>query len=145
MRTAAQGDTVAIHYIGTLDNGRIFDSTIDRGEALTFTIGAGEVFVALEREIIGMTAGQAKNIVIPAAEAYGPRRQENIIRVERNSFPAGDLAAGRKVRLEFGEGAERVMMITEVTEEAVTLDGNHPLAGLDLTFALKLEQIIEVQ
>ena len=142
MRTATPGDTVAIHYIGTLDNGRIFDSTVDRGEALVFTIGAGEVFAALEREIVGMAAGQAKNIVIPAAEAYGPRLQENIIRVERESFPAGDLAVGRKVRLEFGGGAERVMVVTEVTEAAVMLDGNHPLAGLDLTFALKLDRIM---
>ncbi len=142
MRTAAPGDTVAIHYIGTLDNGRIFDSTVDRGEPLVFTIGAGEVFAALEREVVGMAAGQAKNVVIPAAEAYGPRLQENIIAVGRESFPAGDLAVGRRVRIAFGGGAERVMVITGVTEATVTLDGNHPLAGLDLTFALKLDRIV---
>lgn len=142
MRTAAPGDTVAIHYIGTLDNGRIFDSTVDRGEPLIFTIGAGEVFAALEREVVGMAAGQAKNILIPAAVAYGPRLQENIVRVERKSFPAGDLAVGRKVRIEFDGGTERVMVVTEVTETTVTLDGNHPLAGLDLTFALKLDRIV---
>ncbi|WP_298267242.1 FKBP-type peptidyl-prolyl cis-trans isomerase [Geobacter sp.] len=142
MRTAAPGDTVAIHYIGTLDNGRIFDSTVDRGEPLVFTIGAGEVFAALEREVVGMAAGQAKNIVITAAEAYGPRLQENIITVGRESFPAGDLVVGRRVQIEFGGGAERVMVITEVTEATVTLDGNHPLAGLDLTFALKFDRIV---
>lgn len=141
MRQAAPGDTVAIHYIGTLDDGRIFDSTVDRGEPLLFTIGAGEVFAALEREIVGMTAGAAKNVVIPASQAYGPRREENILRVDRGSFPAGDLMVGRKVRIEFAGGAERVMMVTEVTEATVTLDGNHPLAGLDLTFALKLDGI----
>ncbi|AJE02278.1 FKBP-type peptidyl-prolyl cis-trans isomerase [Geobacter pickeringii] len=139
MRTALPGDTVAIHYIGTLDDGRIFDSTVDRGEPLVFTIGAGQLFAALEREIVGMAVGGAKNVVIPAAQAYGPRRKENVLRVDRGSFPAGDLVVGRKVRIEFAGGVERVMLVTEVTEATVTLDGNHPLAGLDLTFALKLD------
>lgn len=141
MRRARHGDTVSINYIGTLDNGRIFDSTVDRGEPLVFTIGVGEVFEALEREVVGMAAGEAKNIVIPAAEAYGPRLEENILTVERAGFPAGDVAVGRKVRIEFSGGKERLMVVTGVTETTVTLDGNHPLAGLDLTFALKLERI----
>ena len=133
--------TVTISYIGTLDNGRIFHSTEEQGP-LTVTIGAGQLFPALEQAIIGMRAGEVKNIVLSAEEAYGPRRQENIIRVARTMFPADkEIAIGQKLSIEFKGGASRVMLVTSVSEYDVTLDGNHPLAGLELTFALKVEQV----
>jgi peptidylprolyl isomerase len=142
-RAAGQGDRVTVNYIGTLDNGRIFHST-ENGEPLVFTIGANEVFPALEREIIGMTVGEVKNIVIKAADAYGPRLQENILKVERASLPESEaITVGRKLQVSFSGNVQRVMQIIEVTESAVTLDGNHPLAGLDLTFALRLDRIEE--
>jgi peptidylprolyl isomerase len=142
-RAACQGDRVTVSYTGTLDNGRIFHST-EGGEPLVFTIGSDEVFPALEREIIGMVVGQVKNIVIAAADAYGPRQQENIIKLDRAGMPDGEAAAvGRKVQISFSGGVQRVMQIVEVTESTVTLDGNHPLAGLDLTFALRLDHIEE--
>lgn len=141
MRRACPGDTVAIHYIGTLDNGRIFDSTTDEAP-LRFTIGKNEIFPALEREIIGMRPGEARNIPIAAADAYGPRREDNILILGRNSFPADrPIAVGQKLRLEFNGRAERVMLVVEVTDAHVVLDGNHPLAGFDLTFALRLDRI----
>jgi FKBP-type peptidyl-prolyl cis-trans isomerase 2 len=141
MKRAEIGSSVTISYIGTLDNGRIFHSTEADGPQ-TFTIGSGQLFPALEQAIIGMHAGEVKNIVLTAEEAYGPRLQENIINVARETFPAGkDIVAGQKLSIEFKGGASRVMMVTAVNENNVTLDGNHPLAGLELTFALKLEQI----
>lgn len=141
MARAEAGSRVTVQYIGTLDNGRIFDSTTDEAP-LVVTIGAGELFPALEREIIGMRAGETKNIVIPAAEAFGPRLAENILTVGRDLFPAGrEIAVGRKISVEFGAGRERVMTVTAVSADTVTLDGNHPLAGLDLTFALRLDRI----
>lgn len=143
VRAARQGDRVTVNYIGTLDNGRIFHST-ENGEPLVFTIGANEVFPALEREIVGMTAGEVKNIVITATDAYGPRLQQNILKVERASLPEGGaIEVGKKVQISFTGGEQRVMQIIEVTESTVTLDGNHPLAGLDLTFALRLDKIEE--
>lgn len=143
VRAARHGDRVTVNYIGTLDNGRIFHST-ENGEPLVFTIGANEVFPALEREIVGMTAGEVKNIVIRAADAYGPRLQQNILKVERASLPEGEaIEVGRKVQISFTGGEQRVLQIIEVTESTVTLDGNHPLAGLDLTFALRLDTIEE--
>jgi peptidylprolyl isomerase len=139
MQRAEIGSTVTISYIGTLDNGRIFHSTEEQGPQ-TFTIGSGQLFPALEQAIIGMHAGEVKNILLTAEEAYGPRLQENIIRVPREAFPAGkEIVAGQKLSIEFKGGASRVMMVTSVSESEVTLDGNHPLAGLDLTFALKLD------
>jgi FKBP-type peptidyl-prolyl cis-trans isomerase 2 len=141
MKYAEEGNTVTISYIGTLDNGRIFHSTDEQGPQ-TFTIGAGQVFPALEQAITGMRAGEVKNIVLSAAEAYGPRLQENIIRIARQTFPAGkEIVAGQKLSIEFKGGISRVMVVTTVSDQEVTLDGNHPLAGLELTFALKVERI----
>ena len=141
MKRAENGSSVTISYIGTLDNGRIFHSTEEQGPQ-SFTIGGGQLFPALEREVIGMRAGEVKNIVLSAEDAYGPRLKENIINVSRQTFPAGkEIAIGQKLSIEFKGGASRVMVVTEISESEVTLDGNHPLAGLDLTFALKLEKV----
>ena len=143
MKKAAHGDTVTVHYIGTLDSGRIFQRT-DEGEPLVFTIGDGQVFPALEREIVGMGEGETRNIVLAAEDAYGPRRQENILTVARSMFPADrEIPVGAVLRVEFGGDAERVMRVVAVTETEVTLDGNHALAGQDLTFALRLEKVGE--
>ena len=142
MKPAQPGSIVSISYIGTLDNGRIFDSTEDSGP-LTFTIGNDQVFAALEQAIIGMASGETKNILIPAADAYGPRLDENIIKVKREMFPADrELRIGEKLRIEFNGGRERILIVLDQNEQEVTLDGNHPLAGLDLTFALRLDAVL---
>lgn len=143
MTQATAGSIVTISYIGTLDNGRIFHSTETQGP-LTVTIGAGQLFPALEQAIIGMREGEVKNIELSTEEAYGPRRQENIIRVARKTFPAGkEIIVGQKLSIEFKGGTSRIMVVTAVDDAEVTLDGNHPLAGLDLTFALRVESIAD--
>ena len=141
MKKAEMGSTVTVSYIGTLDNGRIFHSTDEQGP-LTFTIGGDQVFAALERALIGMVSGEVKNVVLKAEEAYGARLPENIITVSRAGFPAGkEIKAGQKLSIEFKGGTSRVMVVTDVAETEITLDGNHPLAGLDLTFALRLDRV----
>lgn len=141
MHSVRHGSTVTISYIGTLDNGRIFHSTDELGPQ-TFTIGAAQLFPALERALIGMRAGETKNVVLPAAEAYGPRLKENIISVARQAFPAGkEISVGQKLSIEFSGGVSKVMVVADVNETEVRLDGNHPLAGLDLTFALRLDRV----
>lgn len=141
MQRVSAGSTVTISYIGTLDNGRIFHSTEEHGP-LRFTIGNNEVFPALERAVLGMATGETRNVVIPASEAYGPRLDANIIKVKRDLFPAGrELLVGEKLQLQFKGGVERVMLIMEIGAAEVTLDANHPLAGCDLTFALRLDAI----
>jgi peptidylprolyl isomerase len=141
MKRAEVGSAVSIRYIGTLDNGRIFHSTDEQGPQ-SFTIGDGQVFPALEQAIIGMRAGEVKNILLTAEESYGPRLKENIISVSRQAFPAGkEIVAGQKLSIEFKGGTSRVMVVTAVSNADVTLDGNHPLAGLDLTFALSLDSV----
>jgi len=141
--TAKNGDRVTVSYIGTLDNGRIFDSTEEI--PLTITIGQDEVFPALETGIVGMKVGEVKNIFIQARDAYGPRRPENILKVKRELFPADkELQVGQKLKLEFGVAGEQLMIIVDHNETEVVLDGNHPLAGLDLTFALRLDAVLDV-
>ncbi len=145
MKFAQKDSRVVIHYIGTLDNGRIFD-TRDEDAPLTITLGNNEIFPALEAEIVGMKEGQVKNILIQAKDAYGERLDGNIIEINRNNFPADkELKVGQKLNLEFTDGAARIMMIVKVEDETVTLDGNHSLAGLDLTFALKLAEILPAE
>ncbi len=141
MGRVALGSTVTVSYIGTLDNGRIFHSTDDQGP-LTVTIGACQLFPALEQALLGMSAGEVKNVVLTAAEAYGPRLRENVISVARSAFPAGkELVVGQKLSIQFSGDATRVMVISHVGETEVELDGNHPLAGLDLTFALRVDRV----
>ncbi|PLX79063.1 MAG: peptidylprolyl isomerase [Desulfuromonas sp.] len=140
MQKATNGDRVTVHYIGTLDNGRIFDQR-DADSPLTFTLGADEVFQALEQEIAGMRPGDVKNIHLKAEQAYGPRLQENLLKVSREMFPPErELRIGQKLSISLGETA-RVMRVREVGDQEVLLDGNHDLAGCDLTFALKLVEI----
>jgi FKBP-type peptidyl-prolyl cis-trans isomerase 2 len=135
------GSSVTISYIGTLDNGKIFHSTDDHGP-LTFTVGSDQIFPALEQAIIGMRAAEVKNILLAAAEAYGPRHRENIIQVSRDAFPAGkEISVGQKLSIDFTGGTSRKMLVTVVGDSEVTLDGNHPLAGCDLTFALRVDKV----
>lgn len=140
MQKATIGNRVTVHYIGTLDNGRIFDQR-DTDSPLSFTLGADEVFKALEEEIIGMRPGEVKNIHISAEKAYGPRLEENLLKVSREMFPPErELRIGQKLSISIGESA-RVMRIREIGDQEILLDGNHDLAGCDLTFALKLVEI----
>ena len=140
-KCVTHGCSVTVSYIGTLDNGRIFQSTEQDGP-LTFTVGAGELFPALEQAIIGMADGETRNITLTADEAYGPHRQENIIRVGREQFPSGrEIIPGQKLSIEFNGSVSRVMIVTGLDDQMVTLDGNHPLAGQVLTFSLRVDRV----
>lgn len=138
MHRAKPGDRVTVHYIGTLDNGCIFDQR-DGDEPLSFTLGAGELFAAMEADIIGMKVGEVKNIHLPAEQAYGLRLDANLLKVSRVLFPADRaLRIGQKLSIVLGDQEQRVMRIRSIGEQDVLLDGNHDLAGCDLTFALQL-------
>jgi peptidylprolyl isomerase len=141
MQSARIGDLVTVHYIGTLDNGRIFDQR-DADQPVLLTLGAEDVFPALEQAIIGMAVGEVKNILLSAEQAYGLRLDENLLRVSRELFPAGKkLHIGQKLSVELAGKTQRVMRIRQLDDREVLLDGNHDLAGCDLTFALQLVAI----
>lgn len=142
MQRAQKGDRVTVHYIGTLDNGHIFDQR-DGDEPLSFVIGSGEIFSDMETGIIGMKVGEVKNIHLAAEQAYGLRLDENLLKVSRKLFPADrELRIGRKLNIELAGNEQRMMRIRHVDEQEVLLDGNHDLAGCDLTFALELMEIV---
>jgi peptidylprolyl isomerase len=135
------GSKVTISYIGTLDDGTIFYSTKEH-EPMSVTIGDDQIFPALERAIIGMKEGETRNIVLSAEEGYGPRRKENIIKLARSSFPAEkEVTIGQKLSIGFSGGESRIMRVIAVEETEVTLDGNHALAGFELTFALRVDRV----
>ena len=141
MQRAQKGDRITIHYIGTLDNGRIFDQR-DGDEPLSFVIGAGEIFPDMEAEITGMKVGEVKNIHLAAEQAYGLRLEGNLLKVSREMLPADrELRIGRKLNIELADSEQRMMRIRHVDEQEVLLDGNHDLAGCDLTFAMQLVAI----
>jgi peptidylprolyl isomerase len=141
MSQAKQGDTVRVHYTGTLNDGHEFDSS--RGlEPLTFTIGAGSVIQGFDDAVTGMAVGDEKRVTIPAAEAYGPRRDELTVRIPRGDLPPDlELEEGTQLRMEQDEQSV-VVTVREMDDETVTLDANHPLAGESLTFDLRLVEIV---
>jgi peptidylprolyl isomerase len=137
MPQAKAGDTVRIHYTGTLKDGTVFDSSQGR-EPLEFTLGAGQVIPGFDAAVSGMEVGARRTVTIPADEAYGPRRDDMLLAIPREQVPPHvNPAVGEQ--LQVGQGQEQFLVtVAEVNEREVVLDGNHPLAGEDLTFALEL-------
>ena len=135
------GDTVRVHYTGTLDDGTEFDSSRDR-EPLEFTLGEGMLIPGFEKAVIGLGKGQSVKVTIPAAEAYGEHVEEMIITVPRDQVPPHiEPEVGLMLQL-MTDGGEMEVAVTEVTDEAVTLDANHPLAGETLTFDIELVEVL---
>jgi FKBP-type peptidyl-prolyl cis-trans isomerase 2 len=141
MTQAKAGDTVAIHYTGTLADGSQFDSSEGR-DPLRFTLGSGQIIAGLDAAITGMSQGEKKSVTIAAAEAYGDHRPEAVQAVPRVQIPAEiPLEVGGGLQVQTPDGQTIPVTVTSVTDEEVTLDANHPLAGKDLTFAVELVEI----
>ncbi len=143
MTTAQIGNRVRVHYTGRLDDGEVFDSS-EGGTPLSFTLGSGQVIPGFENGVLGMSAGDTKTVHIPCADAYGERRQDGVMDVPRGEFPPDmALEVGSSVQGQQSSGQVVTFTIMAVSDEAVTLDANHPLAGKDLTFDLTLVSIEE--
>lgn len=141
MTQAMPGTTVSIHYTGTLADGTTFDSSEGR-DPLTFEMGAGQIIPGLEAALDGMAEGESKTVTIPAAEAYGPRREEAMQQVPRDAVPDNiPLDLGTQLQVQTPDGQAMPVTVAEVTDEVVTLDANHPLAGQDLTFAVEMIKV----
>ena len=142
MAQAKTGDVVKVHYTGKLDDGTVFDSS-DGREPLQFTIGEGQLIADFEQAVVGMNPGDSKTVQIATDNAYGPRHEEMVIEIDRKDLPENlDPKVDQKLQVRQNEGQEFVVTVTAVTETSVTLDGNHPLAGKDLTFDIQLSEII---
>jgi peptidylprolyl isomerase len=138
MSGAQQGDTVRVHYTGKLEDGSVFDSSVQR-DPLEFTIGEGQIIPGFEKAVVGMEAGQNKTIQVESGDGYGPRHEEMVQVVERSQIPDNiTLEVGAQLQANHPEGGPIILTVTELTEIEVTLDANHPLAGKDLTFEIEL-------
>jgi peptidylprolyl isomerase len=138
---AKSGDTVKIHYSGTLNDGTQFDSSRGR-EPLEFGIGSGQVIPGFEKAVEGMNVGDSKTFSIPPEEAYGQHRAELVQDVPKTALP-DDLtpALGMQLQGTSGDGRQMTLVVTAVKDEAITVDGNHPLAGQELNFDIELLEI----
>jgi len=142
MAQAKKGDTVKVHYTGKLDDGTVFDSSVER-DPLEFRIGEGQVLPGFEQAIEGMNPGQSRSVNIPADQAYGPYREEMVLEIEKDRFPPDlDPQVGQQLRVRQPDNNTVPVRVTEVSEATVTLDANHPLAGKDLTFEIELIEIV---
>lgn len=141
MNQAKSGDTVKIHYTGTLKDGTEFDSSAGR-EPLQFILGSGKVIPGFENAVEGMAVGDKKTVNIPSEEAYGPRREEMVQEFPRTALP-DDLEPEEGMALQArNQGGEMInLTITTVNDDSITVDGNHPLAGRALNFDIELVDI----
>ena len=142
MAQAKSGDTVKVHYTGRLDDGTVFDSSTGR-DPLQFTIGASQVIAGFERAATGMSLGESKAATFPADQAYGPRDERRVLVAKKDQLPPGrQIKVDDQLQMRRPDGRAQVVTVTAVSESDVTLDGNHPLAGKDLTFDIELVEIV---
>lgn len=143
MQTAKQGDTVLINYTVRTNDGRIVGGT-EENEPHSLTIGGSEIFPEIETALDGMQVGSAQDITVTSDNAFGPRRDEMVMDIPRAQLPEGEPPQpGMTLSAQQPDGTTMNLAITAVGEDAVTVDGNHPLAGEDLQFAVTLVEIAQ--
>ena len=141
MQQAKSGDKVKVHYHGRLTNGETFDSSEGRAP-LEFEVGGGMVIKGFDEGVAGMKVGEKKTVNIPFDEAYGPRNPEMLVEFPREKFPKDmQLEVGMPLMMNNGADQQFQVVVTEIKEEVVILDANHPLAGQDLVFDIELVEI----
>ncbi|MFC1946082.1 peptidylprolyl isomerase [Chloroflexota bacterium] len=140
-KMAEEGNTVQVHYRGTLADGSVFDSSAGK-DPLEFTIGANQVVTGFDKAVRGMKVGDKKTVTLTAAEAYGPRNEELVFEVDKSDLPEGmDPKPGDQLQMTAPSGSTTSVVITEVGETTVTIDANFFLAGKDLTFEIEMVDI----
>jgi len=141
MAQAKAGDKVKINFTGKLEDGSVFANTAD-SEPLEFKLGEGKIIPGIENAVEGMNVGESRTVKVAPEHAYGRRRDDLIEEVSRDKFPKDvEPQIGQRFEVPQQEGQPMVVRVTDVSEQTVTLDGNHPLAGRDLTFELELLEI----
>ncbi len=141
MGKAQLNDTVKVHYTGKLTSGEVFDSSLE-ADPLEFTIGGGMLIPAFEQAVIGMAPDETRVVNISSDEAYGPVLDELVQQVPRNVLPEDmNPVPGQELVSENENGEQLIVVVKEVNDTHVTIDANHPLAGKDLTFEIRLVEI----
>ncbi|HKK22899.1 MAG TPA: peptidylprolyl isomerase [Pseudohaliea sp.] len=142
MKQAQAGDTVRIHYSGTLNDGTQFD-TSEGSDPLEFALGSGMVIAGFDKAVEGMAVGENKSVKIPPEDAYGPRHDQLVQEVPKSALP-DDIApaVGMQLQGKSADGQVMNLTVTDVGNEEITVDANHPLAGEELTFDIELVEIV---
>lgn len=142
MAKATDGDRVRVHYTGRLDDESVFDSSRQR-DPLEFRIGEGAVIPGFEAAVIGLSPGESTKTRIPAEQAYGPRKDDLLITVERERLPEDlEVEPGSQLSMRRPDGGSVPVTVVETSESSVVLDANHPLAGQPLNFEIELVEIV---
>ena len=142
MKQVKEGDVVKVHYTGKLANGEQFDSSAGR-EPLEFTVGAGQMIKGFDSALPGMEVGDKKTITISAADGYGERSDDAMIRFPKENVPAEmKLEPGMSLTLSNEHGQPFPVIVAELLDDAVMLDANHFLAGKELVFDIELVEIV---
>lgn len=141
MQQVKQGDTVKVNYEGRLVDGTTFDSSEGR-EPLQFEVGSGSVIAGFDNGVMGMEVGEKKTINIPVEDAYGPKQEDLFMEFPIDRFPQGvQPEAGMSLNMSNGNGQSFPVVVTDVRNDVVILDANHPLAGQDLVFDIEVVDI----
>jgi len=142
MATVREGDTIRIHFVGKLEDGAVFDSS-EGGASLEIKVGGGEFLAGLEKGVLGMNIGEKRTIKIPAEEGYGLHHEDRVFEYDRSRFPEGFVpAVGQQMQMYRADGKPVMVTIADITDTAVRMDCNHPLAGKNLIFDITLEEIL---
>jgi FKBP-type peptidyl-prolyl cis-trans isomerase 2 len=142
MSKVETGSNISVHYVGLLEDGTKFDSSHDRGETLTFSVGQGQTIAGFENAVVGMSKGESKTVTLTADQAYGPVNPEATQTIPLTSFPEEvTLSEGVTVVGQNEAGQQMMAKVITLTDTDATLDFNHPLAGKDLTFEIELVEI----
>ena len=141
MSQAKAGDTVKIHYTGTLSDGTQFDSSAGH-DPLEFALGSGQVIPGFDQAVDGMSVGDSKTVKIAPENAYGERHEQLVQDVPRSVLPDDmNPEVGMQLQSETPDGQVIPLVVTAVSDESITVDGNHPLAGQELNFEIELVAI----
>ena len=141
---AKNGDTVSVHYKGTLQDGTVFDSSHDRGETIDFQVGAGQMIKGFNDAVVDMEVGETKTVTVPPDEGYGTVNPNAVMEFPKTSFPEDmPLREGEVVQGNSPAGSPMIGTINEVSGETVVVDFNHPMAGKELNFEIELVEIHE--
>ncbi len=142
MRKTEAGNTIKVSYVGTLQDGTVFDQTRDENY-LELIVGEGQVIPGFDQAIIDMSVGETKKVTIPPEQAYGEYTMDDVIEVTRSRLPDNVIPEiGQRFEVQNRNGQPVNVTITALTDNTVTMDANHMLAGKELTFEITLQEIV---
>ena len=145
MAKVKEGDRVKVYFTGTLEDKTIFGQTHE-DEPFEFIIGEKSVLPKFEGAVIGMKEGENKTILIAPDDAYGPRDEKRVFTAEKSEIPDHITPEiGKKIQVQMGSGEMAILTVLEVSEDKVIFDANDPLAGEELTFEIKLLEIVQTE